>query len=147
MRRRGDENFPHGHRLQFCACLARQPELAEITERRGRRRMKRFVGPALLLILSLEGGCSLGKTAATAPCHSDRVQTSPGVILPLSSGLTYQVYPTDNHISMLWLPLDRLTVCPIGGAAVEITNLSRKNERIRAVRIYNFNVLIQQQLQ
>ncbi len=109
--------------------------------------MKRFVGPALLLILSLEGGCSLGKTAATAPCHSDRVQTSPGVILPLSSGLTYQVYPTDNHISMLWLPLDRLTVCPIGGAAVEITNLSRKNERIRAVRIYNFNVLIQQQLQ
>jgi hypothetical protein len=109
--------------------------------------MNRFAGSALLLVVSLEGGCSLGRTAAATPCHSDRVQTSPGVILPLSSGQTYQVYPTDNHISMLWLPLDQLTVCPIGGAAVEITNLSKKNERIRAVRIYNFNFLIPQQLQ
>ena len=109
--------------------------------------MNRFAGPALLLFLSLEGGCSLGKTAAATPCHSDRVQTSPGVILPLSSGQTYQVYPTDNHISMMWLPQDKLLVCPIGGSAAEITNLSEKNEKIRAVRIFNLNLIIQQQSQ
>jgi hypothetical protein len=109
--------------------------------------MKRFAGAALLLLLSLEGGCSLGKTAAATPCHNDRVQTSPGVILPLSSGLLYQVYPTDNHISMMWLPQDRLTVCPIGGSAVAITNLSKKNEKIRAVRIFYPNLIVQQQLQ
>jgi hypothetical protein len=65
------------------------------------------------------------------------VQTSPGVILPLGSGQTYQVYPTDNTISMTWLPTDRLIVCPLGGAAVTITNTTEKNEKIRAVRIFD----------
>ena len=103
--------------------------------------MNRFAGPALLLFLSLEAGCPLGKTAAATPCHSDRVQTSPGVILPLSSGQTYQVYPTDNKISMMWLPADRLIVCPIGGGAVEITDRSAKNEQIRALQIFNLGWL------
>jgi hypothetical protein len=109
--------------------------------------MNRFAGPALLLLLSFEGGCSLGTTAASTPCHSDRVQTSPGVILPLSSGQLYQVYPTDNRVSMMWLPQDKLRVCPIGGSAAEITNLSDKNQKIRAVRIYNLNLIIQQESQ
>jgi hypothetical protein len=109
--------------------------------------MNRFAGSVLLLLLSLEGGCSLGTTAPATPCHSDRVQTSPGVILPLSSGQLYQVYPTDNHISMMWLPQDKLSVCPIGGSAVEMTNLSEKDETIRAVRIFNLNLIIQQQSQ
>jgi hypothetical protein len=109
--------------------------------------MNRLAASALLVLLSLEGGCSLGTTAAATPCHSDRVQTSPGVLLPLSSGQLYQVYPTDNHVSMLWLPQDRLIVCPIGGGAVAITNLSHKDEKIRAVRIYNLNIILQQQPQ
>jgi hypothetical protein len=99
--------------------------------------MKRLAAISLILLLGSETACSGGKTAAATSCHADTVQTSPGVILPLSSGQTYQVYPTDNHISMNWLPMDRLAVCPIGGAAVEITNSTKKDEKIRAVRMFN----------
>jgi hypothetical protein len=97
-----------------------------------------IIALVLLCLLSVsQTACTLGRPAAEVPCHNDAVQTSPGVILPLASGQTYQVYPTDNTISMMWLPLDKLTVCPLGGAAVEITNLSRKAEKVRAVRIFN----------
>jgi hypothetical protein len=99
--------------------------------------MNRWAIITLLLLSVAETACSLGKTPATAPCHADTVQTSPGVILPLGSGQTYQVYPTDNHISMNWLPTDQLIVCPIGGAAVEITNTSERGQKIRALQIFN----------
>ncbi len=96
----------------------------------------------LLLSLGFESACSLGRPAAAVPCHDDRVQTSPGVILPLASGQSYQVFPTDNKISMTWLPADRLTVCPIGGGAVEITDRSAKNQKIRALRIVNLGWVV-----
>jgi hypothetical protein len=101
--------------------------------------MKRLATIPLILLLGFETACSVGKTAADTPCHGDTVQTSPGVILPLSSGQTYQVYPTDNRISMTWLPMDKLIVCPIGGSAVEITNKTSKDEKVRAVRIFNLD--------
>ncbi len=96
----------------------------------------------LLLLSGFETGCSLGRPAAAVPCHNDQVQTSPGMILPLASGQTYQVYPTDNKISMTWLPADRLVVCPIGGGAVEITDRSAKNEKIRALQIFNLGWVV-----
>lgn len=98
--------------------------------------MKRLAIIMLILPLGL-AACSTGRTAAATPCHADTVQTSPGLVMDLGSGQTYRVYPTDNHISMNWLPLDRLIVCPIGGAAVELTNISQKNQKVRAVRIFN----------
>jgi len=100
-----------------------------------KRLMKRWITASLILLLGFETACSMGRTAAVTPCHGDTVQTSPGLILPLSSGQTFQVYPTDNHISMMWLPMDKLTLCPIGGTGYEITNLSQKDEKVRAVRI------------
>jgi hypothetical protein len=99
--------------------------------------MKRLAATSLILLLGFESACSTGLTAADAPCHSDTVQTSPGVILALSSGQTYQVFPTDNRISMMWLPTDKLTVCPIGGAAVEITNATAKGAKVKAIQIFN----------
>lgn len=39
---------------------------------------------------------------------------------------------------MMWRPLDRLTICPIGGGAVTITNLTEKGEQVRAFRVFNF---------
>jgi hypothetical protein len=104
--------------------------------------LNRWAVRALLLALGLETACSLGQPAAAVACHNDRVETSPGVILPLASGQTYQVYPTDNKISMMWLPADRLIVCPIGGGSVEITNRSAKNEKIRAAQIFNLGWLV-----
>jgi hypothetical protein len=99
--------------------------------------MKHPLAIILILLLSLETACSLGQRAADVPCHNDMVQTSPGVILPLASGQTYQVFPADNRVSMMWRPLDRLLVCPIGGGAVTMTNLSDKNAKVRAVLITN----------
>jgi len=106
--------------------------------------MKPPITAPLILLLSLFAACSTGRTAADTPCHADMVQTSPGVILPLESGQTFQVYPTDNHISMVWQPLDNLLVCPLGGAAVEITNLSDGNKKIKALQIFDLGWYILQ---
>ncbi len=95
--------------------------------------MKNPVVILFVLLLSLQTGCSLGQRAADVPCHNDMIETSPGVILPLSSGQTYQVFPTDNPVSVMWQPLDKLSVCPTGGGGVTITNLSDKKERVRAL--------------
>jgi hypothetical protein len=97
----------------------------------------RWASVPLILLLSLETACSLGRPAASSACHADKVRTSPGVFLPVASGLLYQVYPSDNTISMLWRPLDKLIICPTGGASVTITNVTEKDETVRAVRIFN----------
>ena len=97
--------------------------------------MKNPVAMLFVFLLSLQTACSLGQRAADVPCHNDMVETSPGVILPLSSGQTYQVFPTDNHVSMMWQPLDKLSICPMGGTGVTITDLSDKNEKVRALYI------------
>jgi hypothetical protein len=99
--------------------------------------MKRFAITSLFLLLSFETSCSSGHQAAAVPCHNDTVRTSPGVFLFLNTGQTYKVFPTDNRVAMVWLPRDKLTVCHIGGAAVEITNISKKSETVRAVRVFD----------
>ena len=99
-----------------------------------RNRLARFCAG---LLLSLEAACTLGRPATSSACHEDKVRTSPGLILPLASGQIYQVYPNDNMISMLWRPLDKVTICPTGGASVTITNTTEKGETVRAVRVFN----------
>lgn len=90
----------------------------------------------LFTLLALAGLAlpSLAAAYTKEPCYKDRIRTSPGILLFLTSGLKYEVYPGDSRISSSWLPLDRLLVCQIGGAAVEITNLDRRNEQIKALR-------------
>ncbi len=100
--------------------------------------MKSWFPKLLLLLLCLPTACTLGQRAKDVPCHNDTVQESPGVVLSLSSGQTYQVFPTDNRISMAWLPLDKLIVCQIGGSGVQITNISKRGEKVRALRIYDW---------
>jgi hypothetical protein len=99
--------------------------------------MKRLAGFGVLLLLWGQSACTLGRTAAESPCHADMVQTSSGPMLALSSGQTYQIFPTDIRSTAFWLPLDKLTVCPIGGSGVEITNLTAKTKPIRALQIFN----------
>jgi hypothetical protein len=104
----------------------------------GHDKMKCLAQCALLVLLSCQAACTLGKTAAQMPCHADMVQdTSSGPLLSLSSGQTYQIYPTDIRSTLFWLPLDKLTVCPIGGSGVQITNLTAKTKPIRALQIFN----------
>lgn len=84
-------------------------------------------------------GCAHGRTAAQAACYGDAVQTSPGSFLPMASSRLYQVYPTDNHISMMWRPLDQVRICPLGGGAVEITNTTEKGAKVKAVQVYTLD--------
>jgi hypothetical protein len=99
--------------------------------------MNRLAKCLLLVLLICQTACTLGQTAAQTPCHADMVQTSSGPLLGLSSGQTYQIFPTDIRSTAFWLPLDKLTVCPIGGSGVRITNLTAKTQPIRALRIFN----------
>jgi hypothetical protein len=67
------------------------------------------------------------------PCRPDLVSTSPGIFLFMSSGQTFRIFPTDNHISMTWLPMDKLTVCRKAANAYEITNLTRRGEQVEGL--------------
>lgn len=98
--------------------------------------IKPLAAVSLMLLLGFAPGCSRGQTAAQAPCYRDAVQTSPGTFLPMASGRLFQVYPTDNQISMGWRPLDRVIVCPIGGAAVEIINMTEKGAKVKAIQLF-----------
>lgn len=100
---------------------------------------KRWTAASLILLAGLLAGCSHGQTAAQAACYADAVQTSPGFFLPMASGRLFQVYPTDNQISMAWRPLDKVIVCPIGGSAVEITNTTEKGAKVKAIRLFNLS--------
>lgn len=90
-----------------------------------------------LLPLLLLAGCAT-RTAADAGCYADRVQTSPGIYLATASGRIFQVYPTDNQTSMMWRPLDRLVICPTGGAGVSIVNTTEKGQTVKAVQLNLF---------
>jgi hypothetical protein len=104
--------------------------------------VKRLAKAALLVLLCGQAGCTPGRTAAQTPCHADMVQTSSGPLLALSSGQTYQIFPTDIRRTAFWLPLDKLTVCPIGGSGVAITNLTAKTQPVRALQIFNLGTYI-----
>jgi hypothetical protein len=97
--------------------------------------MNHWPAIAALLPLSLLAACTTGKSAAQSACTADAVQTSPGLYIFAASGQIYQVYPTDNQTSMLWRPLDKLTICPLTGGAVTITNTSEKNAKVRALQV------------
>jgi hypothetical protein len=116
-----------------------QPTFGEGAEAGYTNYMKRLATTPVILLLGLETACSLGLRAGDTPCHSDTVQTSPGVVLFLSSGQTYQVFPSDNRISMTWMPMDKLIVCPLGGSGVEITDATAKGEKVKALRIFNLS--------
>jgi hypothetical protein len=73
---------------------------------------------------------------AVPPCYSDKIINTDGVRIRLGSGQTFKGYPGTGQITSTWLPLDKVTVCYLGGAAVEITNTSQKDQTVKALRIY-----------
>ncbi len=87
----------------------------------------------------------LGITAAQAqsgedtPCRPDKIINASGLLIALNSGLDYQAYPGAEGTISGWLPLDKVTVCGIGGISVKITNSTEKNESVKAVRLFPGN--------
>jgi hypothetical protein len=84
--------------------------------------MRYLLAAGLFLILTLNAA-----TAAT--CRDDAVQEATSPYLIAKSGWTFKLFPgNDLRISGTWLPMDRLTICRLGGSAYEITNLDRHGE-------------------
>ncbi len=72
-------------------------------------------------------------TGMSAPCRSDKVLNTNGVYIKLASGQIFQAYPGNGPALSAWLPLDKVTVCRIGGTGVRITNLSKQNSSVQAL--------------
>ena len=100
--------------------------------------MKRIFGAALMLV-AIAGAQAQARISGDLNCRNDRVSDSNGILIGLSSGLAYQGYPGSQNRLSTWLPRDKVTVCRLGGDAVQITDLSRNSERIKALRIYPEN--------
>ena len=76
---------------------------------------------------------------ALPPCYNDKVSNTNGLLITLKSGQTFRGYPGTGRLTSVWLPLDKVTVCYLGGSAVEITNKSKNNQTVKALRIYNYS--------
>jgi hypothetical protein len=89
----------------------------------------------LLLSLAL---LSAAGPALAASCHPDMIRnvSSSGAVIAMSSGQVFKVYPGQGPKVLFWQPLDKLNVCPLGGAAYTITNFStkQKSNQVNALR-------------
>jgi hypothetical protein len=106
----------------------------------------KFLNRFLLLALGLlsVAGASVAAAGAAAaqgtrnlPCNQDYigVADSSGNVIRLRSGQLFEVFPGQNRKVIFWQPLDKVTVCAIGGAASRITNLDpRKGGSVEAIR-------------
>ncbi len=98
--------------------------------------MSRIIIAAWLL---LGAACAQAQPAVTAPCQDDKISNAAGLVIQLASGQDFQAYPGAQGVISGWLPLDRVSVCGIGGIAVKITNLSKKYQSVKALRIFPTN--------
>lgn len=85
--------------------------------------MKRF----LFLIAVLALGAAAPASAQSSSCFDTRLLNATGATIRLSTGRLYTVAPGKGRMEVtLWQPLDKLRVCPGGGSAARITDLSLK---------------------
>ena len=79
-------------------------------------------------------GPALAQTNSSVPaCYNDKVLNSNGLIVRMGSGQVFQGYPGSGGRLATWMPLDKVKICPIGGSAYQITDLSN-NKQIKALR-------------
>jgi hypothetical protein len=72
-------------------------------------------------------------TGMSSPCRADKVLNTNGVYIKLASGQVFQAYPGNGPALSGWLPLDKVSVCKIGGTGVQITNLSKNGASVKAL--------------
>ncbi len=89
-------------------------------------------------VSALACGQTLAQNNANSPvCYNDKMLNTNGLFIRTGSGAIFRSYPGSSGRLGSWLPLDKISVCRIGGNAVEITNLSRKNQQVKALRQFN----------
>ncbi len=94
---------------------------------------------AIWLFLGIAGAQAQSQTAASQPCWRDKISNANGIQISLQSGLAYQAYPGSQPVLSRWFPLDSVEVCRLGGSSVRITDLSKRRQSLKALRIYPSN--------
>ena len=96
--------------------------------------MLRISPTAGLIIAATIFGPALAQTNANLPaCYDDKVLNANGLMVRMGSGQIFQGYPGSAGRLASWLPLDKVKICPLGGSAYQITDLSN-NKQIKALR-------------
>jgi hypothetical protein len=91
---------------------------------------------AVWLLLGIAAAQAQSQTAASQPCWQDKISNTNGIQIKLQSGLSYQAYPGSQSKLSSWLPLDKVQVCRLGGSAVQVTDLSKGGQSVKALRLY-----------
>lgn len=90
------------------------------------------------LVAALACGHAFAQNNASSPvCYNDKVRTTNGSVITTASGQIFKPYTGSSARLSFWQPLDKISICRIGGSAVEITNLSRKIQQVKALRQLN----------
>jgi hypothetical protein len=91
----------------------------------------------IMIAFILAIGCvqALAQTDATSTaCYNDKLSNTNGSSIRTGSGLIFQAYPGSNATLSFWAPLDQIKICRLGGTAVQITNLSKNDQQVKALR-------------
>lgn len=92
----------------------------------------KYLALSLLMLALL--ACAAKPASATPPCSNSAILNSNGAIIQLRTGQTYAAFPGTSGRTMTWLPGDKVTICPLGGSADEITNTSRHNQTVKVLQ-------------
>jgi hypothetical protein len=87
---------------------------------------------AALLVVALAEGITRS-AQALPPCTDNTINNASGGVISIRTGQVFKAYPGTGGRTAAWLPGDKVSVCPLGGSAYEITNL-RKNQAVKALR-------------
>jgi len=92
----------------------------------------RCLAAALVFMISANGESQ--RAHALPPCTDTAISNTGAGVISMRTGQNFKVYPGTGGKVWAWLPGDKVTVCPLGGSAYEITNLDRKNQAVKALR-------------
>jgi hypothetical protein len=87
-----------------------------------------FLAAALLFPLAAQAQSNACFTSTIADVDSA------GTSLTIHAGWLFNVFPGQDPAVKFWEPLDKLKICPLGGAAYEITNLHARSSQVEALR-------------
>ena len=75
----------------------------------------------------------VGKAGARGEIYTIGHRDHHGIAVNPASGQVFQAYPGNGPALSGWLPLDKVSVCKIGGTGVQITNLSKNGASVNAL--------------
>ncbi len=92
---------------------------------------------SLVACFGLLGIALIAPRAVASNCEDDTTESvsSSGEIIKMQSGHVYEVNAGDTVDSALWLAVEDVLVCELGGDTVQIINTDEDGEKIEAQRL------------